>query len=73
MIKGNLRSVARDFKQRKDKDSGETLASTVSGSSIRPLSPIVSECDLDFCNFDADQAFVQSELDEDSAIASGMW
>ena len=35
------------------------------------LSAIACECDLDLCHFDVDQAFVQSNLEEDvfSAIA----
>ena len=32
---------------------------------MRLLSAIACECDLDLCHFDVDQAFVQSDLEED--------
>ena len=41
------------------------LPPTVSSSSVRLLSAIACECDLDLWHFDVDQAFGQSHLDED--------
>ena len=46
-------------------DFGETFAPTVSNSCVRLLSAIACECDLHLCHFDVDQAFVQSDLEED--------
>ena len=64
MVKAKSRSVARGFKQHEGVDFNETFASTVSSSCVRLLSAIARECDLDLCNFDVDQAFVQSNLEE---------
>ena len=65
VIKAKSRLVARGFKQREGVDFGETFAPTVSSSCVRLLSAIACECDLDLCHFDAGQAFVQSDLEED--------
>ena len=65
VVKAKSRLVARGFKQREGVDFGETFAPTVSSSCVRLLSAIACECDLDFCHFDVDQAFVQSDLEED--------
>ena len=46
-------------------DFSETFAPTVSSSCARLLSVIACERDLDLCHFDVDQAFVQSDLEED--------
>ena len=64
-MKAKSRLVARGFKQREGIDFGETFAPTVSSSCVRLLSAIACELDLDLCHFDVDQAFVQSDLDED--------
>ena len=64
MVKAKSRLVARGFKQREGIDFGERFAPTVSSSCVRLRSAIACECDLDFCHFDVDQAFVQSHLDE---------
>ena len=40
-------------------------SSTVSSSCVRLLSAIACEGDSDLCHFDVDQAFVQSDLEED--------
>ena len=71
VVKAKSRLVARGFKQREGVDFGETFAPIVSSSCVRLLSAITCECDLDLCHFDVDQAFVQSDLEENvfSAIA----
>ena len=65
MIKAKSRLVARGFKQCEGVDFSETFAPTVSSSCMRLLSAISCECDLDLCHFNVDQAFVQSDLEED--------
>ena len=65
VVKAKSRLVARGFKQREGVDFGETFAPIVSSSCVRLLSAIACECDLDLCHFDVDQAFVQSDLEED--------
>ena len=70
MVKAKSRLMARGFKQREGVDFGETFAPTVSSSCGRFLSAIACECDLDLCHFDVDQAFVQSDLDEDVFLTS---
>ena len=45
-------------------DFGELFAPTVAVSSVRLLTAIACELDLDLCYFDVDQAFVQSDLEE---------
>ena len=65
VVKAKSRLVARGFKQREVVNFGETFAPTVSSSCVRLLSTIACECDLDLCHFDVDQAFVQSDLEED--------
>ena len=65
MVNAKSRLVARDFKRREGVDYSETFAPTVSSSCVRLLSAIACECALDLCHFDVDQAFVQSDLEED--------
>ena len=65
VVKAKSRLVASGFKQREGVDFSETFAPTVSSSCMGLLSAIACECDLDLCHFDADQAFVQSDLEED--------
>ena len=65
MVKAKSRLVARGFKQREGVDFGETFAPMVSSSCVRLLSVIACERHLDLCRFDVDQAFVQSDLEED--------
>ena len=52
--------------QREGIDFFETFAPTPTVSCIRLLGAIACELDLDVCRFDAEQAFVQSNLDEDA-------
>ena len=65
MVKAKSRLVARGFKQREGVDFSETFAHTVSSSCVRLLSAIACERDLDLGHVDLDQAFVQSDLEED--------
>ncbi|CAB1097046.1 unnamed protein product [Ectocarpus sp. CCAP 1310/34] len=63
--KFKARLVARGDMQRASIDFGELFAPTVSVSSVRLLAALACEQNLDLCHFDVQQAFVQSELDED--------
>ena len=45
-------------------DFGELFAPTVAVSSVRLLTAMACELDLDLCHFDIEQAFVQSDLEE---------
>ena len=68
MVKAKSRLVARGSKQREGVDFSETFAPTVSSSCVRLMSAIACERDLDLCHFDVDQAFVQSDLEEDVSL-----
>ena len=68
MVEAKSRLVARDFKQHKILDFSETFAPTVSNSCVRLLSAITCDCDLDPCHFELDQAFVQSDFEEDAFL-----
>ncbi|CAB1115707.1 unnamed protein product [Ectocarpus sp. CCAP 1310/34] len=63
--KFKARLVARGDMQRASIDFGELFAPTVSVSSVRLLAALACEQNLDLCHFDIQQAFVQSELEED--------
>ena len=65
VLKVKSRLVARGFKQREGVDFSETFAPTESSSCVRLLSAIACEYDLDRRHFDVDQAFVQSDFEED--------
>ena len=66
MVKAKARLVARGFNQREGIDYFETYAPTPASSCIRLLASIACELNLDLCHFDAEQAFVQSDLKEDA-------
>ena len=57
--------MARGFKQREVIDFFETFAPTPAAPCFRLLGAIACEMGLDLCNFDAEQAFVQSSLEGD--------
>ena len=63
--RAKARLAARGCGQREGIDFFETFATTFTASCIRLLGAIACELDLDLCHFDAEQAFVQSKLDED--------
>ena len=46
-------------------DFGELFTPIVAVSSFRLLAALACEHNLDLCQFDIEQAFVQSDLDED--------
>ena len=64
VVKSKSGLAACGFKQREGVDFSGTFASNVSSSCVRLLSAIACECNLDLCQFDVDQAFVQSDLEE---------
>ena len=65
MVRAKARLVARGFKRREGIDFFETFAPTPAASCFRLLGAIACELALDLCHFDAEQAFVQSNLEED--------
>ena len=65
VTKAKERLVPRGFNQREGIDYFETFAPTPAAGCIRLLSATACELDLDLCHFDAEQAFVQSNLEED--------
>ena len=64
MVRAKARLVARGFRQVEGVDYFETFAPTPASSCVRLLASIACELDLDLCHFDAEQAFVQSDLKE---------
>ena len=65
MTKAEARLVARGFSQREGIDCFETLTPTPAAACIRSLAATACELFLNLCRFDAEQAFVQSNLEED--------
>ena len=63
--RAKARLVARGCGQHEGLDFFEIFAPTPTASCTRLLGAITCELDLDLCHFDAEQAFVQSNLDED--------
>ena len=64
VVRAKARPVARGFGQREGIDFFDTFSPCPSVISIRLLAALACELDLDLCNFDAEQAFVQSDLDD---------
>ena len=72
VTKAKERLVPRGFNQREGIDYFETFAPTPAAGCIRLLAATACELDLDLCHFDAEQAFVQSNLEGCfSAFATG--
>ena len=65
-VRAKARLVARGFGQRAGVDFSVTFSPCPSVASIRLLAAIACELGLVLCPFDADQAFVYSELNEDA-------
>ena len=64
VVRAKARLVARGFAQREGIDFFETFSPCPSVVSIRLLAAIACEFGWSLCHFDAEQAFVQSKLDE---------
>ena len=64
VVRAKARLVARGFGQREGIDFVDTFSPFPSVMSIRLRVALACELDLDLCHFDAEQAFVQSDLDE---------
>ena len=64
VVRAKARLVARRFARREGIDVFETFSPCPSVASIRLLAAIACEFGWDLCHFDAEQAFVQSKLDE---------
>ena len=64
VVRAKARLVARGFGQREGINLFDTVSSCPSVMSIRLLAALACELDLDLCHFNAEQAFVQSDLDE---------
>ena len=64
VVRAKARLAARGFAQRESIDFFETFSPCPSVASIRLLAAIACEFGWDLCHFDAEQAFVQSKLDE---------
>ena len=64
LVKSKARLVARGFSQGPGVDGHETFAPTPATPCIRLMAAIACELQLDFCDFDVQQAFVQAELKE---------
>ena len=64
VVRVKARLVARDFAQCDGVDLFETFSPCSSVTSIRLLAALACELGLGLCHFDAEQAFVRSELNE---------
>ena len=65
IVRAKARLAARGLTQCDGVDYLETFPPCPSVPSIRLLTANACKLDLDLCHFDAEQAFVQSTLDED--------
>ena len=65
VVKAKARLVAKGYSQVEGVDYLETFAPTPASASIRMLTAFACEHDLDMHHLDAEQAFIQSELDEE--------
>ena len=64
VVRAKARLVARGFGQREGIHFFDTFSPCPSVINIRSLAALACELALDLCHFDAEQAFVQSDLDE---------
>ena len=62
--RAKARLMARGFRQVEGVDYFDTFAPTPAPSCVRLLALIACELDLDLCHFDAEQAFIQSDLED---------
>ena len=68
VVRAKARLVARGLSQRGGIGYLETFSPWPCVPSVRSLTAIACELGLDLCNFGAEQAFVQSKLDEDAYL-----
>ena len=64
VVRAKTRLVARGFGRREGIDFFDIFSLCPSVMSIRLLAALACELGLDLCHFDAEQVFVQSDLDE---------
>ena len=64
MVRAKARLVARGFKQREGIDFLESCAPTPAGSCSRLFGATSYELGSNLCNFDAEKAFVQTNLED---------
>ena len=65
--------MARDFRQVEGVDYFETFAPTPASSCVRLLPSTAYERNLDLCHFDAEQMFVQSDLEKNVSMWLFAW
>ncbi|CAB1107753.1 unnamed protein product [Ectocarpus sp. CCAP 1310/34] len=65
IVKAKVRLGAKGFKQKHGVDYRETFSPTAIAASIRLLVALACKYNLEFLHFDIEQAFVQSELDQE--------
>ena len=63
--RANARMVSMGYSQVEGVDYFETFAATASATSKRLVAAMACKLDWDLRHLDADQAFIQSELDTD--------
>ena len=68
VVRVKARLVARGFAQRDGVDFFETFSPCPSVTSIRLLAALACELGLDLCHFDAERAFVRSELNDQHLV-----
>ncbi|CAN0504389.1 unnamed protein product, partial [Discosporangium mesarthrocarpum] len=63
VTRAKARLVAKGFSQKPGIDYFETFAPTPASSTVRLLAAIANECDLEMIHLDAEQAFIQADID----------
>ena len=67
-MRAKAKLAAKGFSLREGVDYLETFPPCPCVPNIRLLTAIACELGLDLCHFDAEQAFVESKLDEDVCL-----
>ncbi|CAN0465559.1 unnamed protein product, partial [Discosporangium mesarthrocarpum] len=65
VTRAKARLVAKGFSQKPGIDYFETFALTPASSTARLFAAIANECDLEMIHFDAEQAFIQADIDSE--------
>ncbi|CAN0482629.1 unnamed protein product, partial [Discosporangium mesarthrocarpum] len=63
VTRAKARLVAKGFRQKSGIYYFETFAPTPASSTVRLLAAIANECDLEMIHLDAEQAFIQADID----------